>query len=40
LRWNGPKQEFEAIAAELDQAVTAARKSSPTKSSSRKDANT
>ena len=38
LRWNGPKPEFEAIAAELDGAVTANRKSSPTKSSSRKTA--
>jgi 5'-3' exonuclease len=26
LRWNGPKPEFEAIAAELDGAVTGARK--------------
>lgn len=38
LRWNGPKPEFEAIAAELDQAVTAARKGSSGKGSSRRTA--
>src|SRR5690348_13625030 len=32
LRWNGPKPEFEAIAAELDSAVTARRKGSSRKS--------
>jgi 5'-3' exonuclease len=37
LRWKGPKPEFEAIAAELDGAVTA-RKGSPGRSSSRKTA--
>jgi 5'-3' exonuclease len=36
LRWNGPKPEFEEIAAELDSAVTASRKSSSSKSSSTK----
>ncbi len=40
LRWNGPKPGFDEIAAELDQAVTVARKSSSTRSSSRKNANT
>jgi 5'-3' exonuclease len=38
LNWNGPKPEFEAIAAELDGAVTTARKSSSTRSSARKNA--
>ena len=38
LRWNGPEPEFEAIAAELDSAVTA-RKTSSSKSASRKTAN-
>src|SRR6266704_6751307 len=36
LRWNGPKPEFEAIAAELDGAVTEPRKASSSKSVSRK----
>jgi 5'-3' exonuclease len=36
LRWNGPKAEFEAIAAGLDAAVTASRKSSSSKASSTK----
>ena len=40
LRWNGPKPEFEAIAAELDSAVSAARKSSSVRSSSPKNAST
>jgi 5'-3' exonuclease len=40
LRWNGPKPEFEAIAAELDGAVTAARKGSSGKPASRKTAST
>jgi 5'-3' exonuclease len=40
LRWNGPKPEFEAIAAGLDSAVTAGRKSSSARSSSRKNAST
>jgi 5'-3' exonuclease len=40
LRWNGPKPEFEAIAAELDAAVTESRKGSLRKSESRKSANT
>jgi len=31
LRWKGPKPEFEAIAAELDAAVTATRKAGPRK---------
>ena len=38
LRWNGPRPEFEAIAAELDSAVTVSRKTSPRKSTSRKTA--
>ena len=38
LRWNGPKPEFEAIAAELDGAVTEARKASSSRSTSRKSA--
>jgi 5'-3' exonuclease len=40
LRWNGPKPDFEAIAAELDSAVSAARKSSSVRSSSPKNAST
>ena len=36
LRWNGPKPEFEAIAAELDSAFTETRKSSARKSASRR----
>jgi 5'-3' exonuclease len=40
LRWNGPKPEFEAVAAGLDSVVTAARKSSSARSSSRKNAST
>ena len=36
LRWNGPKPEFEAIAAELDSAVTERRKSSSRNSSAEK----
>src|SRR3954471_14115966 len=36
LRWNGPKAEFEEIAAGLDEAVTASRKSSSSKASSTK----
>jgi 5'-3' exonuclease len=36
LRWNGPKPEFEAVAAELDSAVTGKSKSAPGKSTSRK----
>src|SRR5438874_58763 len=39
LRWNGPKPEFEAIAAELDSAVTQPRKVPSGKSVSRKSAN-
>jgi 5'-3' exonuclease len=39
LRWKGPKPEFEAIAAELDSAVTESRKGSSRKSASRKTAN-
>jgi 5'-3' exonuclease len=38
LRWNGPKPEFEAIAAELDGAVTAARKGPRGKGPSRRTA--
>jgi 5'-3' exonuclease len=38
LRWNGPKPQFEAIAAELDSAVTGARKVSSGRSGSRKSA--
>ena len=38
LRWNGPRPEFDAIAAELDGAVTAARKSPSGKGASRKSA--
>ena len=38
LRWNGPKPEFEAIAAELDGAVTEDRKPSSSRSTSRKSA--
>jgi 5'-3' exonuclease len=34
LRWNGPKPEFEAIAAELDSAVTEPRKASARRSAS------
>jgi 5'-3' exonuclease len=40
LRWNGPKPEFDAIAAELDRVTTATRKSSSTRSSPRKNAST
>jgi 5'-3' exonuclease len=40
LRWNGPKPEFDAIAAELDRVTTATRKSSSTRSSQRKNAST
>jgi 5'-3' exonuclease len=36
LRWNGPKPEFEAIAADLDSAVTENRKASSGRSASRK----
>src|SRR5947209_1364523 len=36
LRWNGPKAEFEEIAAGLDAAVTASRKASSSKASSTK----
>jgi 5'-3' exonuclease len=39
LHWSGPKPEFEAIAAELDSAVTENRKGSSRKSFSRKTAN-
>jgi 5'-3' exonuclease len=39
LRWNGPKPEFDKIAAGLDAATTAARKSSPGKRAPRKTAN-
>jgi 5'-3' exonuclease len=35
LRWNGPKREFEAIAAELDGAITEVRKAGSSKSGSR-----
>ena len=38
LRWNGPKPEFEAIAADLDSAVTASRKVSSRKPTSGKTA--
>jgi 5'-3' exonuclease len=38
LRWNGPKPEFETIAAELDNAVTEKREVSSRKSASRKGA--
>ena len=38
LRWNGPKPEFEAIAAELDSAKTEGGKASSRKSASRKTA--
>jgi 5'-3' exonuclease len=38
LRWNGPTPEFDAIAAELDSAVTETRKPSSSKSASRKSA--
>jgi 5'-3' exonuclease len=38
LRWNGPKPEFETIAAELDSAVTEKREVSSRKSASRKGA--
>jgi 5'-3' exonuclease len=40
LHWNGPKPEFEDIAAVLDSAVTAARNSSSARSSSTKNAST
>jgi len=38
LRWNGPKPEFDAIAAGLDSAVTEPRRASSRKSVSRKTA--
>ena len=38
LRWNGPKPQFDAIAADLDSAVTESRKSPLSKSVSRKSA--
>jgi len=38
LRWNGPTPEFDALAAELDSAVTESRKSSSSRSVSRKSA--
>jgi 5'-3' exonuclease len=36
LRWNGPNPEFEAIAAELDGAITESRKATSSKPASRK----
>ena len=39
LRWNGPKPEFEAIAAELDAAVTEKRKGASRNPTSRKPTN-
>jgi 5'-3' exonuclease len=38
LRWTGPKPEFEAIAAELDSAVTESRKATSSKPASRESA--
>ena len=38
LRWKGPKPEFEAIAAELDGAVTEKRKGPPGRAAGRKTA--